>query len=280
MIEIIKDTIIDSIKIIPFLFIAFLILEYIEHNLTSKSKQKISKTDKFGPLIGSLLGAIPQCGFGVAATNLYAARIISLGTLISIYLSTSDEMLILMISNQTPITTILWIIILKIIIGMICGFIIDFALRKKKTKNKSIHICEEEHCDCDHGIIKSSLKHTINIFIYITIITFILNVGVNYLGEDNISNLLLKDNFFSPFLSSLIGLIPNCAASVIITELYLHNAISFASAMAGLLTGSGISLLMLFKVNEDFKENIKILLILYFIGAISGIILEIIGIII
>ncbi len=279
MLEIILDTLLDALKILPFLYVAFLIMEYIEHKFSKKSKNKIAKEGKFGPLFGSLLGAIPQCGFSVMATNLYGTRIITMGTLIAIFLSTSDEMLPILISHGSSFTLILKILIIKIIIGMVAGFIIDLFLRKKsKPKDYEIKdFCIEQHCDCNHGIFKSSFKHTINIILFIIIVTFLLNLGINYLGEENISKIFLKDSFLSPFISSLIGLIPNCGASVIITELYLKGVISFASCVSGLLTGSGVALLVLFKVNKNVKENFKIILLLYLIGAISGTLIEFIN---
>lgn len=276
--EVLLDTLLDAIKIIPFLFVTFLLMEYIEHGFTKKGKEKIKKAGNLGPFFGGLLGAVPQCGFSVMATNLYATRIVTLGTLISIYLSTSDEMLPILISQRCSFSIIIKILLIKVLIGMLAGFIIDFIIRKK-TKSSNYEIkkfCDEEHCDCEHGIIKSSIKHTFNILIFIIVITLLLNLGFYYFGNDNIEKLFLKDSFFSPFISSLIGLIPNCGASVILTELYLNNVISFASVIAGLLTGSGVALLVLFKINKNVKENVKILLTLYFIGALSGVIIEII----
>lgn len=279
--DIILDTLIDSVKLLPFLFVTFLIMEYIEHKFSAKSKDKISKAGKFGPIIGGILGAIPQCGFSVMATNLYATRIISIGTLISIYLSTSDEMLPILISEKAAITVIFKFLAIKIIIGMLCGLVIDFILRKKEKKhkdeNKIKDFCDEHHCNCSHSIIKSSLKHTLNIMIFLIVITFFLNVGFYYLGYDKISKLFLKDNLFSSFISSLIGLIPNCASSVILTKLYLEGVISFASCLSGLLTSSGVALLLLFKVNENKKENLKILLTVYLIGSLSGFIIELVN---
>lgn len=276
--EVLLDTLLDAIKIIPFLFVTFLLMEYIEHGFTKKGKEKIKKAGNLGPFFGSLLGAVPQCGFSVMATNLYATRIVTLGTLISIYLSTSDEMLPILISQKCSFSIIIKILLIKVLIGMLAGFIIDFIIRKK-TKSSNYEIkkfCDEEHCDCEHGIIKSSIKHSFNILIFIIVITLLLNLGFYYFGNDNIEKLFLKDSFFSPFISSLIGLIPNCGASVALTELYLNNVISFASVIAGLLTGSGVALLVLFKINKNVKENVKILLTVYFIGALSGVIIEII----
>lgn len=286
MIEIIEDTLLDSIKLLPFLFITYLIMEYIEHKMKEKSKQAIKKSGKFGPIIGSLVGIFPQCGFSVSATNLYAGRVITLGTLISVYLATSDEMLPILISEAVSPENIIKILAKKLFIGIIAGFLIDLLIRlfckkdaKEEEQNIEIeHLCEEEHCHChEGGILKSALKHTINIFIFILIISFIINLVVYFIGEENIANLLLNKKILGPVIASLIGLIPNCAASVILTNMYLESVISAASMISGLLTGAGVGLAVLFKTNKNLKENVKILGLLYFIGTISGIILEIIG---
>lgn len=282
MIDIIIDTIIDVLKLIPFLFIAFLLIEVLEHKLTNKNKNIITKSKKFGPVIGAFLGIIPQCGFSVMGTNLYITRIISLGTLFSIYLSTSDEMLPILISEKADIKIILQIILIKILFGMFYGVLIDLILRKRKKKQDKTNyeICDKEHCHCEKGILLSSIKHTLNIVIFLFITTLIINIVFNYVGEDYLSKVLLKDTILGPFITSLIGLIPNCGASIILTELYLNNAISLSSLIAGLLTGSGTALIVLFKENKNMKENIFIICLLYTLGVISGLILELLNIII
>lgn len=279
MLHVIEHTILDTIKLIPFLFITFLLIEYIEHKINNK--KIISTSGKYGPLIGGILGIFPQCGFSASATNLYATRIITLGTLISIYLTTSDEMIPIMFANKVEITTILKILAIKLLIGITCGFIIDFILRKRKTKLEIEKMCEHDHCNCNHNhnIFASSLKHTISITIFILIFLFIINIIFEYLGEEFLSKIFLKDTIFSHFVSSLVGLIPNCGSSIMITELYLNNTITFGAMLSGLLTGSGIGILILFKSNKNIKENIIILTTIYFIGVISGIIIDLIGII-
>lgn len=272
MLDVIIDTLKDTAELIPFLFFAFLILEYIEHRLSKENKKRIEKSGKFGPLVGSLLGAIPQCGFGAMATNLYAARTITLGTLIAIYLSTSDEMLPIMLSQNVELSFAIKIVLVKVAIGMICGFIIDFFYRN--TKGEVTHICEEEKCHCEHGILKSSLKHTFNIVLFILVVTFLINIAMYLFGEERLSTIFMKGTIFGPFISSLIGLIPNCGASVALTELYLEQAISIGSLIGGLLTGSGVALLLLFRVNKNTKENINIVALLYTIGVICGIIID------
>lgn len=277
MLDIILDTILDTLKLIPFLFIAFLIIELIEHKLNNKNKKVLTKSKKYGVILGSLLGVIPQCGFSVMATNLYITRIITLGTLISVYLSTSDEMLPILISQKVAPSIIIKILLIKVLFAIIYGIIIDFIISKtKKKEQENYQICDEEHCHCENGIFKSALKHTLNISIFILIINFIINIIFTYVGEDFLSKLFLKDTIFSPFITSLIGLIPNCGASVILTELYLNNAINLPSLISGLLTGSGTALIVLFKGNKSVKENLLIVLLLYLLGAFSGIIMELI----
>ncbi|MBQ9011890.1 MAG: arsenic efflux protein [Bacilli bacterium] len=272
MYDIILDTIIDSLKVLPFLFIAFLLIELFEHKVTDKSKNTLKKSEKFGPLLGSIFGVFPQCGFSVIVTNLYVTRIVSLGTLIAVYLSTSDEMLPILIAERASLYVILKLLFLKFIIGIIFGFIIDFFLRKQEKNN--YHICEEEHCHCENNILKSSLIHTLKTIIFIFIITFILNTAFYYTGEETIKNIFKQNNFLAPFLTSLIGLIPNCGPSVILTELYLNNVLPLGPAIAGLLTNSGLGLLVLFKTNKSIKENLMIISLLYIIGVICGLIME------
>ena len=287
MLEIIEETLIDAIKLLPFLFITYLIMEYIEHKMGEKSKNTIKKSGKLGPIIGSILGIFPQCGFSVSATNLYAGRVITLGTLIAVYLSTSDEMLPIFISEAVSPIIILKILGIKLIIGMIAGSLIDlivniFKKNKQEKQNDEIgHMCEEEHCHCDeNGVFKSALKHTLNIFLFIVLITFIINIIVYFVGEETIASWILNKPIIGPMITSLIGLIPNCAASVIITNMYLENVISLGSMIAGLLTGAGVGLAVLFKTNKDnrLKENIGIVVLLYIIGVISGILIELLGI--
>lgn len=278
MLDVLLDTLIDGLKLLPFLFVAFLIIEAIEHKLSNKNKKVISNAGKFGPFLGGVLGAIPQCGFSVMATNLYATRIITLGTLISIYLSTSDEMLPIMLSHKTEGPLILKIIITKVIIGMVYGFIIDLVLRKKTQKKEKIKydLCEEEHCHCEHGILKSSIKHTLTTLLFILATTLILNTLMEVFGEGLLSKILLKNTVFGSFITTLISLIPNCGSSIVITELYLKSAITYGSMIGGLLTGSGVALLVLFRVNKSLKENIKITTLIYLLGSITGMIIDIV----
>lgn len=227
-------------------------------------------------------GIFPQCGFSAMAANLYAGRIITFGTLIAIFLSTSDEMLPILFSEAVPIDVILKILFIKLIIGMLAGFIIDFVIRKgmgQEEENKITQVCEHEHCHCEEGgILKSSFKHTINVFIYIFMISFILNTVIYLIGgEDNLANFILNKPILGPILAGIIGLIPNCASSVVLTQLYLSGVITVSTMLSGLLVGAGVGILILCKVNKNVKENVKIIGLLYVIGVIVGILLELCG---
>ena len=278
MLHILEHTLTDTIKILPFLLIAYLIMEYIEHKTTKKTKEAIKKSGKFGPLIGSILGAFPQCGFSVTATNLYAGRVITLGTLFAVYLSTSDEMLPILISEGVSGTLIFKILGIKILIGIIAGFIIDFIASKfykNKIEDSNIEsICEHDHCHCEEGIWKSALKHTLNIFVFIFVISLILNGVIEFIGEEALYSLATSNQILSILIACLIGLIPNCASSVILTQLFLANVFSLPVMIGGLLVNAGVGLLVLFKVNHNQKENIKIVLCLYIIGVLSATVLQ------
>lgn len=278
IIEILEDTMLDTIKLLPFLFITYLIMEYIEHKTSEKVKQTIQKSGKFGPLLGGIVGIFPQCGFSVSATNLYSARVITLGTLLSVYLTTSDEMLPILLTETVPITTILTILGIKLVIGIVAGFIVDLVVRivkkEKQEEQKIEEICEHEHCHCEDGIIISAVKHTINIAIFIFIITLVINGIISAIGEETIANFISQNVILGPVIAGLIGLIPNCASSVILTELFIENVISMPVLIAGVSVNAGVGLLVLFKTNKNLKENLKIVGLLYFIGVLSGIILQ------
>ena len=282
ILEILKDTIIDSVKLIPFLFITYLIMEYIEHKTSEKVKEKIEKSGKFGPIIGGLVGIFPQCGFSVSATNLYATRVITLGTLIAVYLTTSDEMLPILLTEAVPLNTIFTILGIKLIIGIISGIIVDFVFSKiiKHKEKEHEHIgefCEHEHCHChEDGIVKSAIKHSANIFLFIFVTTLIINCVINLVGEETISNVISNNFILGPIIAGLIGLIPNCASSVILTELFIENIISMPILITGVLVNAGVGTLVLFKTNKNVKENIQIISLLYVIGVISGFIVEVI----
>lgn len=279
--DIISDTLWDGVKLLPFLFLTYLAMEYMEHMAGGRMQNAIKKSGRCGPAIGSILGAFPQCGFSAAASNLYAGRIITLGTLLSIYLSTSDEMLPVLISENAGIRMILKILCVKILIGMIAGFLVDMALRLMKKDSGELqieHLCEQHNCHCENGILKSALHHTLEIFLYVLLISFALNTLITLTGEDFLVGLFSNRPIAGAVIAGIVGLIPNCAASVVITQLYLEGVLNAGAMMAGLLAGAGVGILVLLRVNDKPKENIRIIVLLYGISVASGIVIELLGI--
>lgn len=269
----ILDGLTDTLKLIPFLFLTYLIMEYIEHHTSDRTRAAIRRADRFGPLVGGLLGAFPQCGFSAAASSLYAGRVITGGTLIAVFLSTSDEMLPIFLSSRVAPALIIKVIGIKVVYGIIAGFVVDFLFRSLNVRKigAGIHgICEARHCDCENGIFKSSLRHTLSIALYILLISAGLNLFLEAVGTENLQNIIFNRPVIGEMLAGLIGLIPNCAASVALTTMYLDGAMSASAMMAGLLVGAGVGLLILFRANPSRRENVKILVILYVAGVIGG----------
>lgn len=277
--EILLDAVADTLKALPFLFIAFLVIEFLEHKAQDKIKHMFSRAGAFGPIIGTALGCFPQCGFSVMSANLYSSGVITLGTLIAVFLSTSDEAVILLATSENGVFEILRLLGAKIIIAVLCGYII-YIIEKKHSHHRhhSHDICEQDHCGCheDGGVLKPALIHTLKVFGFLLLFTIIIDLLVGLVGTNTLSHLLLSDSVFQPFLSALVGFIPNCASSVLLTQLYIEGGLSFGSLVAGLCTNAGAGLLVLFRSRKNLKENLKIIVILYACAVIPGIILHII----
>lgn len=278
MASVIADSFIDSIKLLPFLFLTYLIMEYLEHKAGDRMQTAIRNAGKGGPVIGAVLGIFPQCGFSTAAANLYAGRIITMGTLIAVFLSNSDEMLPIMISENAGIGMIVKVLAVKMVIAVIAGLAIDLIFSKSRKDMQIEHLCEQHHCHCENGVWKSALHHTVEIFIYVLIISLALNLLITWVGEDVIGSVILNRPVVGVVIAGLVGLIPNCAASVIITQLYLGGVLNAGAMIAGLLAGTGVGVLVLFRVNDDRKENLRFIGILYAIGVMAGIVVEMLGV--
>lgn len=278
IIDVISDSFIDSIKLVPFLLVTYLLMEYLEHKAGDKMRAAIHGAGKEGPVIGGILGIFPQCGFSAAASNLYAGRIITMGTLIAIFLSTSDEMLPIMISENVGVAMIVKVLAVKVIVAVLAGFAIDFIFHKSEENMQIEHLCEQHNCHCENGIWKSAIHHTVEIFLYILLISLVLNLIIAWVGEDVLGNMILNRPIVGTLIAGLIGMIPNCAASVIVTQLYLDGVLGAGAMIAGLLSGSGVGLLVLLRVNDDRRENLKIVGLLYIIGVAAGIVVEMLGI--
>ena len=285
----ILDAVLDSLKILPFLFVTYLIMEYLESHTEDRVRDLVKRAGWMGPFWGGLLGAVPQCGFSAAASNLYAGRAISLGTLIAIFLSTSDEMIPIMISEAVPVTKMLKLLLVKLIVGILCGFLIDGFCHIRSSRKTGQpedgeeflieRLCEKEHCHCESGsIVGSALKHTLHIILFVFAITVLLNLAFLFLGEDRLTAVISSRPITGMFLSALIGLIPNCGASVLLTQMYLHGVLPASHLIAGLLDGAGVGLLILFRVNPDQKENLRITLLLYLLAVVFGLLIHLLGI--
>lgn len=276
--DIILDTLLDSVKMLPFLFGAYLLIEFLEHKASDKLQNALSKSGNHGIVVGAILGTVPQCGFSVAAANLYSGKVITLGTLMAVFISTSDEAIPVLLSSPGNAGVLLKLIVVKIVIALIAGFLVDFVLKARRIPENKPELQDHNvlchHCGCEHGIIKSAIKHTVSIFLFILLVSFLLNGLIAWIGQDTISKVLLTDSIFQPFIAALIGLIPNCAASVMLVQLFLAGSLSFGSVVAGLCTGAGIGLAVLFRANRNWKKNLLILLLLYGIGSISGLIIH------
>ncbi len=272
----------ETAKLIPFLLLTYLLLELIEHKAADKTAKLTAKAGVFGPAIGGILGAVPQCGFSASASNLYTGGVISVGTLISIFLSTSDEMLPVMLSEKASLSRILMILAVKVASGILIGFLVDGILRLMKrspSKETNADICTNENCGCEHGILRSAVIHTLQIAGFIFLFSLAVGALVEVIGEENLAAMASKAGIFSTLICALVGLIPNCASSVILTELFLDGVISTGAVLAGLLAGSGVGLLILFRVNKNLKENLVITAIIYGSGVVIGILFDLFGIV-
>lgn len=275
LVDAVMDTTFDCLKMLPFLFVAFILIEALEHYSSDFTAKALAKVGKAGPVVGAVAGCVPQCGFSVMAANLYAGGIISVGTLLSVFIATSDEAILIIMSNPERIREVGVLLAAKVIIAVTAGYIIDIFFRNQiATVKERGNLCKDCGCDEeDAGIWKPAWHHTIRIFIYLFIFTGILNLCIEVFGIEQLSKFLLGNTIFQPVIAAIIGLIPNCAASVILTQLYLNGAISFASVIAGLCTGAGVGLVVLFKMNRNRRENLKIVGVLFLVAVAAGMII-------
>lgn len=274
--DVLVDTVLDSVRMLPFLFAAFLLIEALEHYSTAFVNNTLTKLKKAGPVVGALFGCVPQCGFSVMTSNLYSSGVVSLGTLLAVFLSTSDEAVLILLGHPESAGAVWRLLLTKLVIAVIAGYAVDFFLAKQISGAKHIgDLCD--HCGCHdhHGILRPALNHTLKLFGYIFIFSGVLNLLIELAGLDAVSTFLLSGSILQPFLTAVIGFIPNCAASVLLTELYLSGALSFASVIAGLCTNAGMGLIVLFKVNKNLRENLSIVGLLYAVSVIAGLILSI-----
>lgn len=274
-------TLIDTAKIVPFLFLTYLLMEFLEHKAGGAPERWLRTSGKIGPLIGGALGVLPQCGFSAAATGFYTGRMITTGTLIAVYLSTSDEMLPILISSGAPVSTVLKLLGTKLIIGIGAGFAIDGITRllnrgKQKVQEPQIEeLCERENCDCGDRFVLSALKHTAYITVFLLLFTFVLNLGIELVGEENIQNVVLNRPILGSVLASLVGLIPNCASSVALTSLFVDGVLSSGALLSGLMVNAGVGLAILFRNNRPVRDSFRVVAILFGISVVCGILIDV-----
>lgn len=356
LIDILLDAGKDTLSLVPFLLVTYLALETLEHVAGNRVNGAIKRAGAAGPVVGSLLGMVPQCGFSAMAATLYAGRVVTLGTLVAVFLSTSDEMLPLLLAEQVPVQTMAMLLASKALIALVTGFIVDAAIRGLRRNARAhaairrtvlgtaanpahvncahddhtggdiidevaeagvsadhIHeLCERDHCGCDededehdhghghdHGhegehehhhshdhshegapvlsIIRSAISHTVQVSVFIFLVTLVLVAVLETFGESAIEQFLRGNETLAVLGSALVGLIPNCSASVVITQLYLEGALQLAPMLAGTLISAGVGYLVLFRTNRSARENVLFLIMMYVIGAGWGLILSAFG---
>lgn len=273
-------TLIDTAKIVPFLFLTYLLMEFLEHKAGGAPERWLRTSGKIGPLVGGALGVLPQCGFSAAATGFYTGRMITTGTLIAVYLSTSDEMLPILLSSGAPIPTVLKLLATKLIIGVAAGFVIDGITRLivratgKEQEPQIEELCERENCDCGDRFVLSALKHTAYITIFLLIFTFALTLGIELIGEENIQSVVLDRPVLGSLLAGLVGLIPNCASSVALTSLFVDGVLSSGALLSGLMVNAGVGLAILFRNNRPVRDSLRVVAILFGISVVCGILID------
>lgn len=266
----------DTLVILPVLFITYLVIEFVEHKAGEKVERIISASGKAGPLLGGVIGLIPQCGFSGAAASLFAVGTISAGTLLAVFMATSDEMLPILISASVPPKEIVTILLIKLLSGTVFGLVVDIIYKRKKADSIE-HMCEAEKCQCSHdGIFLSALKHTAKIIAIVFAVTCGLNLIIELIGENKLESLVITTPVIGELAGGLLGLIPNCSASILLTDLYVENALTAGQLISGLCVNAGVGVIVLFKTNKNIKENLLLTAVLYICGVITGILTNLI----
>ena len=287
LLHVLEHSVLDTLALVPPLFLTYLAMEAIEHVASDRVRGAVERSGKAGPVVGAALGALPQCGFSAMAATLYAGRVVTLGTLVAVVLSTSDEMVPVFLAHQEPLGRLIAIMAFKVVAGVVVGLAVDVALRAwHRAGDGHVHIhelCEREHCHCDddhdhahehaHGcwpIVRSALVHTVQVTLFILVVTFVFGLAIEYVGQDALGALLANHPVRATFVSALVGLIPNCAASVAITELYLDGVLATGPMLAGLLASGGVGLLVLWRTNADARQNALITAFVYVVAVGVG----------
>ena len=277
LVDFFLDALIDSSKLVPFLYVIYLVMEILEHKTGNRFPKLMGGSRKVGPLAGGLIGVFPQCGLAAASASLYSGRVITLGTLISVFLSASDEMLPILISSAFPVVRILKIVGVKVVIAVISGYLVDLVFRKTASVDPD---ARDEACrtfaEYEHrsNIFLCALRHTVEIFIYIFLFSLVLNIIIGSVGEERLSAIMNSVPVVGELVAALVGLIPNCASSVVITQLFIDGIIGPGPMFAGLLVNAGVGTLVLLKTNGNVKKSLAIIGLLYALGVVWGVLIE------
>ena len=278
VLDVVLDALLDSVKLLPFLFLTYLFMEFLEHNAGDKTRAALTRAGRVGPLVGASLGLLPQCGFSAAAAGLYAGRVVTVGALLAVFLATSDEMLPVFIGEGVSPRVILTVLGCKFVIALLVGFAADLIVRRRPEEQGMVDLCQQEHCHCEKGILRSALHHTLHIFLFVLIINLALGATFAAVGEERVAALMNGVPVLGECVAALVGLVPNCAASVAIATLYVRGVISAGAMLAGLLTGAGAGLLILFRTNRHhLRENLLIVLALFVAGVAFGSLFDLTG---
>ena len=273
----------DSVRMLPFLFAAYWFIEYIEHRHSAGLERVLAGGGRFGFVPAAALGLVPQCGFSAMAANLYGSKVITLGTLLAVFIATSDEAIPILIAMPDKWDSMFLLIGWKLIVALAAGVCIDVLFKRFIPASvRGGYAGSMNEVDChDHeeqdSILVAAVKHTLHIFLYILIFNFVMGLAVEWIGEDAISALLAQAGMFQPVAAGLLGLVPNCAASVLITQLYAAGSLSLGGAVAGLSTSAGVGLAVLFRTNRSAKQNVFITALLYMIGTVAGLFIQMLG---
>ena len=274
----------DSVKMVPFLYLAYLLIEWLERHHGARIEQALAGGGRWGFVPGAVLGCVPQCGFSAVAANLYASRVITPGTVLAVFIATSDEAIPLMAAEPSQWLSLAGLIVCKTLFGMVGGALLDVPLRRVLPASLyggyAGHAdevdCHEEHEESS-GIWLAALRHTVEIFLFILLFSLLIGLAFEWIGEDTITAALAGMGVLQPMLTALVGLVPNCATSVLLAQLYMEGAISFGSLFAGLTAGAGVGLAVLWRVNPSWKQNLFMTGLLWALGAAAGMLLQIAG---
>lgn len=275
MTDILLDALLDTAKTLPFLLGAYLLIEFLEHKASGRLTGALSRLGPLGPVGGALLGLVPQCGFSVAAANFYAGRLITPGTLIAVFLATSDEALPIMLSRPGALPGLARLLGVKLLAGILFGVLTDLVWKRlpRRAEKPFADLCKDCGCE-EHGVLRSAVTHTVRVALFLLLVNLALGAAIHLVGQEAISRALLSGSALQPLVAGLIGFIPNCAASVILTELYLAGSLSFGAAVAGLCTGAGVGLAVLFRYNRRPKENLALAAVLYGAAVVTGLVCQ------